>query len=132
MANPGARVLTSNWYGPLCIKIYESDMYQDPDWCNFLYSIGISDCSAYFPGTHEKAEELVRQFLIYKYGNAINEWAHSVGLGGRWKFEFNIYNENNGRLQKKCGRIRGRATSAGGGKTRKQKRSKRKQTRRRR
>ncbi len=130
MQNPGARVLTSRWYGPVCIKIFESDQYQDPEWCDFLWDNGIRDCASYFPGNHQRAEQMLRDFLIYKYGNAINQWAHSQGLGGRWKFEFEIYNENDGRVQLKCGRIRGRAMARGGAKTKKQKR--RRQTRRRR
>lgn len=130
----GAR-LTSDWYGPLCINV---DNYTyDDDWCQFLrdenYDLG---CEQWAPGRMEVADQFIRNFLIWKYGEDIRQWARDNNLGNRWKYEFNLWNRFPPRGRRgdrwKCGNIRGVATGQrwGGASTRKNRKSRKANTRR--
>jgi hypothetical protein len=112
--------IDSGWYGPECIKVDETDY--NNDWCRFLREEGYElGCEEWFPHNMQTADKFIRDFLIWKYGYNIREWAQQNGLGNRWKYEFNIWNDFNRRSRRKCGNIRGVALGRTYGGTRKSK-----------
>ena len=79
----------SQWFGPqYIVRDQYVDKWEYPEYCAYLRKVYGSSCESWAPKTKEETTQLMKDFLVWQYGNDISAWAKSCGLGNKWKFVF--------------------------------------------
>ena len=82
----------SQWVGPQYIAQNQYvDKRENRAYCSYLSQEYGSSCESWAPKTKQETTQLMKDFLVWQYGNEISAWAKSCGLGNRWEFVFDFY-----------------------------------------